>query len=186
MSKVTDSILAVQYIRMFWNKKHRSAQFATLREKYVLKFELPKGYFEHDRNCGIPIHEVIIQQTDSGLEIKKNGILLNQYDDMVHLGGVDILIIGNYPEIIYRYSTQVCGAPARYDKRYNFLCEKAFDLKEGESGRVIHNGRHSDMDTGEWYYTKDIVNVCLTQEYNENIFIQKPFVNHYEQIAFLK
>jgi hypothetical protein len=186
MAKRVEFVLVVQYIRIYWYKKHRAAHYAALREAFPKEFVLPKSYFEYDRNYGFPIHIVTAEQTDDGINVTKNNLEFNTYDNLIRLGGVDILISGDLPEILYRYSTQSCGAPIRRDKRYNFLYEKAFDLEESECGRVVHNGRHSDIDTGEWYYQKDIVNICLTQESNIRLFLENPINKYYEQVAILK
>ncbi|EJO76375.1 hypothetical protein Q2295_08160 [Leptospira interrogans] len=37
-----------------------------------------------------------------------------------------------------------------------------------------YNGRHTDSDTGEWFYSLNILNVCDTEEKNYNLFLREP------------
>nr|OCA01356.1 Uncharacterized protein A9P81_0580 [Leptospira interrogans serovar Copenhageni/Icterohaemorrhagiae] len=39
-------------------------------------------------------------------------------------------------------------------------------------GRILYNGRHTD--TGEWFYSLNILNVCDTEEKNYNLFLREP------------
>ncbi|EMO06080.1 hypothetical protein LEP1GSC116_4839, partial [Leptospira interrogans serovar Icterohaemorrhagiae str. Verdun HP] len=55
-----------------------------------------------------------------------------------------------------------CGNPIRYGKTFGFLHEKAFDIFFNKFGRILYNGRHTD--TGEWFYSLNILNVCDTEE----------------------
>ncbi|ASV09139.1 hypothetical protein AR546_02430 [Leptospira interrogans serovar Canicola] len=62
----------------------------------------------------------------------------------------------------------------RYGKTFGFLHEKAFDIFSNEFGRILYNGRHTDSDTGEWFYSLNILNVCDTEEKNYNLFLREP------------
>ncbi|MFL0269303.1 hypothetical protein [Candidatus Clostridium radicumherbarum] len=175
--------LIVQHITLIWSKRHRAAMYASVREKYPKEFEIPKEYFIHNRSYGFPIHEIIAVQQDKGFEIMMNKIKFNHYEGLIRLGGIDILLDENPVSLYYRYSTNSCGAPIRYDKKNNLLNEKAFELNTGDYGRVVYNGRFSDVDTGEWIYKKHIVNAFLSQENNQKIFIEHSIDKNYEQIA---
>lgn len=186
MAKKEEYSLIIQHIIFYWNKQHRAAKYASIREKQPKALEIPKEYFIHNRDYGFPIHKVMIVQNDSGLETKINKIEFSNYQGLIRLDGIDILPNEKPIGVFYRYSAALCGAPARYDRKNSLLNERAFDLYDEEFGRIEHNGRFSDADTGEWFYKKDIINICLSKENNQYIFDKLPISKNYKQIALLK
>lgn len=57
-----------------------------------------------------------------------------------------------FQTLTFRWGKEARGILVRQDRRYNLLVEKAFELKTGEYGRMIYNGRHTSTYTGEWDY----------------------------------
>ena len=103
-------------------------------------------------------------------------------------------------EISFSYDPQINGKPVRsgHNKDFNntesrfyrkdILNETAFVLKEGQKGRIMYNGRFTDIDTGQWWYEQTAVNIANIpfEAFHKDIFLEGEFDLTYSILAFLK
>ncbi len=103
-------------------------------------------------------------------------------------------------EIGFSYDPQINGKHARFghNKDYSntesrfygkdILNETAFVLKEGQKGRIMYNGRFTDIDTGQWWYEQTAVNIANIpfEDFHKDIFLNSEFDFTYSKLAYLK
>lgn len=103
-------------------------------------------------------------------------------------------------EIGFSYDPQINGKPPRlgHNKDYHntesrfygkdILNETAVVLKEGQKGRIMYNGRFTDIDTGQWWYEQTAVNIANIpfEAFHKDIFLEGEFDLTYSSLAFLK
>lgn len=106
----------------------------------------------------------------------------------------------NGVEVDFSYDPQINGKPVRngHNKDYNntesrfygkdILNETAFVLKEGQKGRIMYNGRFTDIDTGQWWYEQTAVNIANIpfEDFHKDIFFEGKFDLSYNRLAYLK
>lgn len=177
--------MIIQAITIRWGKDVRGAPYSSLRNRYSKAFRLPESIGSNDSLCGIPCHNLLIVQDKSGFrKISNQSWVLKEKESSFEIGCVEIVPKEAKYEFTFKYSNY-CGKPARYDKKYHRLAEKAFELWPNEYGRILYNGRHADVDTGEWYYELHILNAIHTTELNPKSFVNKSPLKEYSQLEIL-
>jgi hypothetical protein len=177
--------LLLQAITLRWRKETRGAPYSTLRNRYAKAFQIPDTLYNYDLSYGLPYHEVIIEQDKNGFEVVKNKCsILDANEKSRRLGCIEIGETESGHLFTFKYSSY-CGKPVRYDKFYNPLVEKAFELLPNEYGRIVYNGRHSLLDTGEWYYEIHILNALHTELTNSDLLTAQTPVKEYKQLEIL-
>ncbi|QDH23084.1 hypothetical protein [Saccharibacillus brassicae] len=177
--------LIVQTLTFRWGKEARGAPFSTARNEYGKAFRIPDPLLHCDTAQGLLYQEILIRQDAKGFEkIHDRSSILKPSEGVYSVQGIEIQKTDSEYLCSFRYSEE-CGKPIRQDRRYNLLVEKAFELKAGEYGRMIYNGRHTSTYTGEWYYELHMINVLPTADPNPNVFIDTEPVKEYKQIAIL-
>ncbi|KXZ28507.1 MULTISPECIES: hypothetical protein [Leptospira] len=177
-------MIVLQNINLQWNKLMRGAPYSTLRNRLDKSYQLPEIMFHYNKNIGIPYHDVRILQTKDGFKTILNECRYFESQNMNWKIGCTEIIKEDSKYTLYFLYSKNCGYPIRYGKTFGFLHEKALDIFSNEFGRILYNGRHTDSDTGEWFYSLNILNVCETEEKNCNLFL-KESDKKYEQLGIL-
>lgn len=179
--------IIIQSVTVHWNKDYRGGVGAAERNAVPESFELPLEVFAFSPSKSIIVHEVRCYSSDNfkirekiysveSSEIKVKGTIIKREKELL--------------QVYFKYSDYDCGKP--YRSKYNEtgtlmpLEEKAFDLHEDEYGRIIFNGRYTDIDNGNWWYEKKVRNIIRTNKKDKDIFVKSNISKKYEQLAILK
>ncbi|WP_157261453.1 hypothetical protein [Paenibacillus sp. A3] len=177
--------MIIQAITIRWGKDVRGAPYSSLRNRYSKAFRLPESIVNHESSRGIPYHSLLIVQDKSGFRnLSNQSWFLEASEADFKIGCIEIVLKEAKYEFTFKYS-HYCGKPARYDKKYHLLMEKAFELSPNEYGRILYNGRHIATDTGEWYYELHILNAFHTTETNSKLFVTRSPLKEYRQLEVL-
>lgn len=184
-------MLLIQHIKLYWNKECRGAPYSTFRNQMPKAYNLPKDFFKYNP-LGYPSHYIYFVQEKGGLKEEINRIdTLTEYEN-IRMGAVEIIKRESGHELRYRYDFhRAIPERHKYDPKtclYKPLNEIALSLFSNEYGRIIHNGRHVDYDTGDWYYNIDIINIINVtgNKIPLDIFSKKEPDKPYNQIAVLR
>lgn len=92
-------------------------------------------------------------------------------------------------QVRYRYDLHHRAMPRRYiwEAQRKPLNQLAFELRTGDYGQAVCNGRFQDGDTGSWYYKIDILNVMLLPAPVDSLdcFVDSAPNKVYQQMALL-
>ncbi|MNC53655.1 hypothetical protein D3C76_1397000 [compost metagenome] len=126
-------------------------------------------------------------QCPEGFEVINNRVSFSdQIPGRWKIGCIEIEKAKSESKYLFTFQySHFCGKPVRYDKLYNPLAEKAFELSSNEYGRIMYNGRHTHLDTGEWYYELHLVNAMLIEDTSPNVWISKDPTKEYKQLEIL-
>jgi hypothetical protein len=172
----------IQVITLSWSKVVRGAPFSTLRNRYNYSFPLLDLMLTKDSR--IPIQEINLTQNTNGIEVKSNRVNYIDSDQIIWMiGCIEIEKIDDTLIVQFKYS-DICGKPKRFDSRYNYMTEKAFELQRNEYGRISYNGRHV-RSTGEWIYQNQTINIYNTLAKDKGIFTKVKPMKEYKQMAVL-
>ena len=182
-------MLLIQHINLHWDKKCRGAPYSTSRNRLQKAYELPLSFFDYNP-IGYHMQYIFLQQTKDGIQEKINRVdTLTEYDNL-QVGATEIINQGHNYEVRYRYDLhQAIPARQKYDPQislYKPLNERAMNLKQGEYGRVIYNGRFSSYDS-YWYYHLDIINIfnSPSDKTQHDVFIANEPDKIFKQVKFL-
>lgn len=185
--------LLVQQIHLQWYKNCRGGNAAGQRNRYPKAMRLPSDFFSY-HPFGLPTHFAYIIQRPDGFHIEKDCRRLMEWkaDNTIKFQPFELIQQEGGIQVRYRYDWHLGAIPGRYtyDKtgQKRPLNELALDLTFGDYGRAICNGRFRDWDTGDWYYTLDILNVMLLSESTLSLdcFVDREPNQQYQQIALLR
>jgi hypothetical protein len=162
----TDSLIVVQVILSAWDKAYRGGEGATIRNRVPEALELPlsvqsmaePSYIVHRSKHGFGDAPVYCRLRGEPLEIAPTA---NKpfTCDCISAG-----LIKDRLHVDYTWSC-AGGAPRRNSRR-NVLV-----LERGQWGRVLYNGRHPTISTGEWWYEKWVFNIGFFAELDPRVFL---------------
>jgi hypothetical protein len=151
--------VVVQLVTVSWSKRSRGGEAARLRAA------LPEAYPIHRTLFGNRwgLHQVAMYEP-AGFQPRER----TEVDDVVkNVVGVTLELQHDGLHVQFVWTPDV-GVPPRRPR------SRPFVLRPGEWGRVVHNGRFVDFDTGGWYYRKQVVNVALLARFAPRIFLGEP------------
>ena len=170
-------MILCQQIIVEYDKSSRGAEGAAARGTLPKAYALPEAFWGQNGNC----HCVWLRQ---------NGTDFFRRDSMPELSSIkemEIVENNDVYEITFTYHSAI-GKPVRtfrhakkpiitesMDYLQLPLKEKAFTLnRDLFYGRLLYNGRLTDVDTGEWYYQTTIVNLLFTEDrFERNLFVSR-------------
>ncbi len=62
----------------------------------------------------------------------------------------------------------------------------AFRLDQGQWGQAMYNGRFAGIDTGNWWYEKNVLNVALVDEPDLEVFLRTRPKQRFVEVASLR
>ena len=166
--------LLVQHICLEWSKDCRGGNAAQQRSQYPKAMQLPKDLLSYDY-VGLPAHFVYILQSPDEFKVINNCHKLMEWrsNGTMRLAPFELIQQDHRILVQYRYDWHIGAMPERhiYDKcgQIQPLKELALDLSYGDFGQAVCNGRFSDVDTGQWYYKLNILNVMLLKESTDSL-----------------
>lgn len=187
-------MLLMQYIRISWNKECRGGKGAVQRSNMKQAEMLSEDFFD----CipfGYPCHYVYMEQDKDGFHTKLNRKEIISETDCMHilLCPAEIVMSGDDDySVRYRYDFHRGAKPPRYrydsSGSYTPINEEAFVLHSGDYGRMICNGRFVDIDTGDWWYEMDILNIRIISSNTTllDCFLSQRPTHNYKQTADLR
>ena len=143
----------------------------------VSAYELPEAFFGQNGRC----HCVCLWQNGAGFTRR------DSTPDIASIKEWEIAQNDGVYDIHFTYCSSI-GKPVRtfrhakkpiitesMDYLQLPLKEKAFTLnRDLFYGRLLYNGRLTDVDTGEWYYQTTIVNLLFTEDrFERNLFVSR-------------
>ncbi len=171
----------IQIVTVHWSKKSRGNPNATIRNSIPESTELPtdflavpKGaYYIHQQNY----YEFQNFQSDSKCWSQKKDSAFKF--DCIEIYKKD----DNSFTINYCHKPDIAGRPVRPKSSHDV---EAMSLSIGQFGRIRHNGRFNDFDTGDWYYEKVVFNIAITKERkNFDLFIKNKPDKQFDDMADL-
>jgi hypothetical protein len=171
-------VVVIQAICTHWEKSARGGLNAVLRNRVpeavkVAEAKIPLSPLIHVAqyvyNSGLnkytkPVRTIIAPPTTTPRQAK--GIFFDFAGDML--------------SVAYQYDRGQ-GAPERFAGKV-----KAFDLSQGEWGRIRYNGRYSDVDNGHWWYEKWVWNIGLFSSVSPTAFLKTEPVKVASYMGLLK
>jgi hypothetical protein len=152
-------MLIVQHIKTQWTKASRGGAAAARRNAVPVSFRLPPALHRQDALHTIEIAEWEDFQYRETWKFLSYGGHLQVGPVLIHAGLETI-------KVQFVWSWNECGAPERES-------HKAFELRPGEWGRLICNGRFgSTYSMGqEWLYHKSVFNVLFGDSVEPDVFV---------------
>lgn len=125
-------------------------------------------------------------------EFLKSDVTANESAEILNRGGVRLSFDGEVLTARYQWKREL-GAPGRRTQNaagmfvpvHHSPFQKALELKAGEWGRILFNGRHSDYDDGRWYYSKHVFNIGLFVNPQSDVFLTSQPIKTYSKMALL-
>ena len=187
-------MILVQHILLQWGKDCRGGPRAARRSQFLQAAKLPADFFDYIP-FGHPVHWVLMEQKQSGINVKMDRRGVEAFDSWhsLRLSPMELTLKDNgHCEIRYRYDWHKGAIPGRYQYDRTGgrapLNEPAFELCAGEYGRAICNGRFVDWDTGAWWYELSVTNVLMLAGKRAPLdcFLTHIPTHYYRQIAQLR
>jgi hypothetical protein len=141
-----NGLLIVQRIRTEWTKNSRGGAAAGVRNTVPEALRLPS----QGVGRGV-LHDVHYRETDEFL--CKETVRQIDLEESWELASLQLHSYSDQIAARFVWSWHGTGAPERKS-------HDAFVLRRGEWGRLKCNGRHSDADSGAWWYQQDVFNVA--------------------------
>jgi hypothetical protein len=158
-------MLIVQQIEIIWTKESRGGKQAVLRNSIPKVHNLPEKVDSYKEE-GLFEHRISYYEFEN-FKVNEQSVFTPGILDKYIRESLIIELIDNRIKILFNYDQKYCGAPYRYtNPEGNF--KNSFILNKHQIGRVEYNGRFSD---DEWWYKKQIFNICLTDKVNKQLFI---------------
>lgn len=177
----------IQSITIYWGKGHRGGLDAAKRNSIHESFELPINACINLADNSIIVHEIRCNSYDN-FEIRENVYAVESPE--IKIKGSLVKIGKEVVQVYFKYSDYDCGKPYRsnHDEMGTLipLEEKAFDLHDNEYGRIVFNGRYTDMYNSSWWYEKKVHNIIRTTKNEKDIFIKNNVLKKYEQLEILR
>ncbi len=170
-------MILCQQIVVEYDKHSRGAEGAAARGALPEAYELPEAFFGQNGRC----HCVCLWQNGAGFTRR------DSTPDIASIKEWEIAQNDGVYDIYFTYCSSI-GKPVRtfrhakkpiitesMDYLQLPLKEKAFTLnRDLFYGRLLYNGRLTDVDTGEWYYQTTIVNLLFTEDrFERNLFVSR-------------
>jgi hypothetical protein len=179
--------IIIQSITVAWNKDYRGGKEAEIRNAVPDSYPLPLEACVHSDSNNIIIHEVK-RYHHNDFQISDNVQCINASNHKVKGG---YLKIGEeYLEVYFKYSYYDCGKPFlnKYDETGTLipLEEKAFILLDDEYGKVVFNGKYTDIDNGNWWYEKKVHNIIRTSKIHKDVFLRNEVIKSYKKLSILQ
>jgi len=147
-------MIVVQKIELVWTKRSRGGEGAQRRAALPLAFELPAF------PAGDAAYHALLSHEHQGFEPR-------DLERRPSLPERDACVLferrGDGIRVGYQWSG-VCGAPRRAQVSPRWLME----LRLGDYGRVLHNGRFSGENY--WWYEQIVFNVAVAAEVTSDLF----------------
>ena len=206
-------MLAVQKTTVEWHKSDKGGEAAQVRNRFIFAapiehFPLAADECVYDHCCFYQKGETLYtsQEYDRVMGFDSTRCFPKRtYEPPVKISQLKVKNISFTEteegfEIGFCYDPQINGKPPRlgHNRDYNntesrfygkdILNETAFVLKEGQKGRIMYNGRFTDIDTGQWWYEQTAVNIANIpfEAFHKDIFLEGEFDLTYSSLAFLK
>lgn len=147
-------MIVVQKITLVWTKRSRGGEGAQRRAAVPLAFELPAF------PAGDAAYHVLLSHEHSGFatrDVERRPSLPERDACVLFERRGDGLRVG------YQWAG-ACGAPRRGAVSPRWLME----LRLGDYGRVLHNGRFSGED--HWWYQQIVFNVAIADVVASDLF----------------
>ena len=189
--------ICIQGIKTCWTKAPRGGEGAIMRNRVPEAVKMPfsasysspaetypfflhlLGYGEHTRY-------------KARSEFLKSDIGANKSAEILNRGGVRVSFDGESLAARYQWKQEL-GAPGHRTQNaagmfvpvHHSPAQQALELKIGEWGRILYNGRHSDHDDGRWYYSKHVFNIGLFLNPRPDVFLASQPIKTYSKMALL-
>jgi len=144
-------MLVVQHIQVIWTKASRGAPGAVQRNAVPEVFELPPAIV--GQTADLLVHQVIVRESNAFTP--RIGDVVNEVLAPLALGMLELRPEEGLARVVTRDGPTLV-------------------VPLGEWGRIRTNCRHSDYDTGQWYYSKDVVNVAVCARPDRGLFQGEP------------
>lgn len=173
-------MLVIQVIYLEWNKECRGAPYSSIRSAMRCAFELPSNYTNYNSYSIYEYkkHRIYLQQKKEGFETQFNEVIYLRKKSTLNIANVEIADNQQGYRIVFKYTPNIGKSVRTFKDRNfkesfnkdkesisNFLVEPIGLLQRNDYARIMYNGRHTDFDTGAWYYSKCIINLF---NYNGN------------------
>ena len=154
----------VQQIETIWSKASRSSKKAAIRNAVPENADAP-AIPDKDN-----FHQHVLYDEKTNFEVPTTTINRFKKDRMNHyFGALRLFFEGRILKVIYTYSPEKVGAPAR-----STVPRQVLLLDEGEWGKVIYTGRFCRSYTGygDWFYRKEVFNIANISDIPTHIFTE--------------
>lgn len=168
------SHFVIQHISTVWTKKSRGGHAAGRRNAVPTACTLPTEVFDSPfslHNAIFPEHSDFRQEDEFKL-----------FSEIQHLENSILKFFTFDDTIKVRFYRDGYNAATPSPLPYVDL----FSLRESEWGSFIYNGRYADINTGNWWYEKNVYNIAIIKHANERLFLtSKPNYKHSELAKLL-
>ncbi|HEX8384642.1 MAG TPA: hypothetical protein VF576_00580 [Rubricoccaceae bacterium] len=159
----------VQEITVWWTKTSRSAPGAAVRNAVPELYDLPFRPATMAR-FDVVHHGVLVREWtgfgDPEESVEGHAVTPGR---PLRLGCVRVEPGPDVVGVVYAYDYACGGAPERTTRPRTVL-----QLRPGQWGRAVYNGRFEDRGTGEWLYKKVVANVAHVGDPSDAVFSGVP------------
>lgn len=168
----------VQAICVRWSKESRGGRNATLRNQVPEVFELPEGLKPLHMET-LFFHCLFFDESNLFISPYISEVLRHDLPKEFDYSCVQVHPTEVGLRVVYQYNMR-CGAPERTP------IKRDIRLQVGQWGRILYNGRFSDIDDGYWCYEKWTFNIGFFQDPIPHVFLNSPAVKIHSDLALLR
>jgi hypothetical protein len=179
-------MLLVQHIAMMWTKASRGGEGARLRNSVPEVLQLPPEIRELERT--VRLHAVNVAESSRFRPDSR----CSDFGDPEHvnLKGFDLKTDGDGVEVFYKRLPNTALANRtrwRFDETgCTEWSRSALRLHQGQWGQAMYNGRFAGVDTGNWWYEKNVLNVAVVEEPDLEVFLRTRPAQRFVELASLR
>ena len=178
--------LVAQFVKVIWGKAQRGGQGAAKRNGVATQTKLPPEVENHAAGKAL-VHRIVYSQINDFARPVADELKVFEIKELKNIGCFQFKPSADKLEVIYRWSRESGGAPARikYDQAGTKipLKETAFTLRLNEIGKAEYNARFGDY---EWRYEKLTLNIGVFETVDTAVFRRRNYDHYYRQLADLR
>ncbi|WP_425396174.1 hypothetical protein [Aeoliella sp.] len=166
--------VVLQHIETIWTKTSRGGEGARRRNAVPEAVELPTLEAEHP----FVLHHAVFGERNEFARVDRC-LSADAFDDL----GLKLLSIEiDEEQLSLRY----------HRDGFNFItsspypCKYPITLTHDAWGRLAYNARHSDCDTGDWWYEKHVFNIGWLEDWTPRVFLDGAPEKEYREMAQLR
>ena len=169
----------IQHIEHLWSKAERGGHGAQLRSQLPMADSIPGLPAENGANsyCLSTLRYCCTNKF-----VREERSETHELPSVLHLKCLDLAKADGRLAIGYTHRPEVAGAPAR---EHSCHPKKLGAIRGGETAQVIYNGRHTCIDSGDWWYEQHIYNIGIAP-LNPNAFTAGQAAMQHRDIACLR
>lgn len=174
-------MIVIQVIHTRWTKQARGGRLAALRNR--LPKELP--IFTGESVSDLLLQRIDFSDADSFSNPKQSVTALPREPSHWSEGNSEVHWLADSVQLHYRYQT---GAPKQLFFRKGggaTAAHHVIGIIPGHWGSIEYNQRHTDLDTGQWWYEHVVVNVASGNTIQEDYFLRMAPIERYRRISLL-